>query len=61
MLAKRMSPRSKLNPWRLFSGIPRAPDVATIDICVVGAIWPGKVRKQVTEYLLAAMTHGLWD
>ena len=41
---------------RLLSDLPQAPDVVTIDICVMDAAWPAEVRKQVTENVLAAMT-----
>ncbi|MFG6455725.1 tautomerase family protein [Roseateles sp. BYS96W] len=41
---------------RLLSDLPQAPDVATIDICVMDASWPPAVRKQVTENVLAAMS-----
>ena len=40
---------------RLLSDLPPAPDVATIDICVMDAAWPEQVRKQVTENVLSAM------
>lgn len=40
---------------RLLADMPQAPDVATIDICVMDAAWPQPVRKQVTENVLAAM------
>jgi phenylpyruvate tautomerase PptA (4-oxalocrotonate tautomerase family) len=39
----------------LLSDMPKPPDVATIDICVMDAAWPPAVRKQVTENVLAAM------
>ena len=39
----------------LLSDMAKAPDVATIDICVMDAAWPPAVRKQVTENVLAAM------
>jgi phenylpyruvate tautomerase PptA (4-oxalocrotonate tautomerase family) len=39
----------------LLSDMPKAPDVATIDVCVMDAAWPPAVRKQVTENVLAAM------
>jgi phenylpyruvate tautomerase PptA (4-oxalocrotonate tautomerase family) len=41
---------------RLLADIPQAPDVATIDICVMDAAWPDTVRTRVTENVLAAMT-----
>jgi len=37
---------------------PEAPDVATIDICVMDGAWPEATRKQVIENTLAAMTQG---
>jgi len=40
---------------RLVSDQTPAPDVATIDICVMDAAWPAALRKQVTENVLAAM------
>jgi len=40
---------------RLLSHQSPAPDVATIDICVMDAAWPQSVRKQVIENVLAAM------
>lgn len=40
---------------KLLCDLPQAPDVATIDICVMDAAWPAHVRKQVTENVLAAM------
>lgn len=40
---------------RLVSDQAPAPDVATIDICVMDAAWPKDVRKQVTVNVLAAM------
>jgi phenylpyruvate tautomerase PptA (4-oxalocrotonate tautomerase family) len=40
---------------RLLSDLSPAPDVATIDICVMDAAWPTSVRKQVTENVLTAM------
>lgn len=40
---------------RLLSDMAQAPDVATIDICVMDAAWPKEVRRQVTENVLAAM------
>ena len=40
---------------RLVSELKPAPDVATIDICVMDAAWPGPVRRQVIENVLAAM------
>jgi phenylpyruvate tautomerase PptA (4-oxalocrotonate tautomerase family) len=40
---------------RLLSDMPQAPDIATIDICVMDAAWPKAVRKQVAENVLAAM------
>jgi phenylpyruvate tautomerase PptA (4-oxalocrotonate tautomerase family) len=39
----------------LLSDMPQAPDVATVDICVMDAAWPPAVRKQVTENVLAAL------
>lgn len=39
----------------LLSDMPQAPDVATIDICVMDAAWPREVRKRVIENVLAAM------
>lgn len=41
---------------RLLCDQSPAPDVATVDICVMDAAWPTSVRKQVTENVLAAMT-----
>jgi hypothetical protein len=40
---------------QLLSEHTTAPDVATIDICVMDAAWPKEVRKQVTVNVLAAM------
>jgi phenylpyruvate tautomerase PptA (4-oxalocrotonate tautomerase family) len=40
---------------RLVSELNPAPDVATIDICVMEAAWPRPVRRQVIENVLAAM------
>lgn len=40
---------------RVLADLPQAPDVATIDICVMDAAWPPTVRKQVTQNVLAAM------
>jgi len=40
---------------RLVSDQTPAPDVATIDICVMDAAWPAGLRKQVTENVLAVM------
>lgn len=40
---------------RLVSEHTPAPDIATIDICVMDAAWPKEVRKQVTVNVLAAM------
>jgi len=39
----------------LLSDLSQAPDVGTIDICVMDAAWPRPVRKQVIESALAAM------
>lgn len=41
---------------RLLADQTPMPDVATIDICVMDAAWPKRVRKQVIENVLAAMT-----
>ena len=40
---------------RLLADQAPAPDVATIDICVMDAAWPKEVRRQVTENVLAAL------
>jgi phenylpyruvate tautomerase PptA (4-oxalocrotonate tautomerase family) len=40
---------------RLLADLNPAPDVATIDVCVMDAAWPNPVRQQVIENVLAAM------
>ncbi len=41
---------------RLLSDLQPAPDLMTIDVCVMDAAWPRSVRKQVIENVLGAMT-----
>lgn len=40
---------------RLLSDLTPAPDVMTVDVCVMDAAWPNSVRKQVIENVLAAL------
>lgn len=40
---------------RLIGDLTPAPDVATIDVCVMDAAWPSTVRRRVIENILSAM------